>query len=360
MVFIYFRLKKMKVNNKKNIPLDKFIHNLLYAEKSGYYMKNNPFGKDGDFITAPNISILFSEMIAIWCVAFWENLGSPKRINIVEMGAGNGELMLQMIKVFEKFKEFKISSNYYILEKSNFLKKIQKKKLKSNKINWIDSINEIKNGPNIFLANEFFDALPIKQFMKKKNKWFEKKIKEEENGKFKLVDFITNIKSLEKKIGINLSSNQKIIEFSPLAFKFLNILSKKINSFEGGLLIIDYGYFEKKMKNTLQSVYKHKFNNIFHNLGNADITYSINFYLIKNIVNKLKLKVAGLTTQGEFLTRLGILQRAEILAKNLVFSKKSDIYYRLNRLINHRQMGKIFKVMFITTKKNRFKLGFEN
>ena len=267
----------MKYISKKYITLDKFIDKALYKKNSGFYMNKNPIGKNGDFITSPNISILFSEMIAIWCVAFWENLGCPKRINIVEMGSGNGEMMLQMIKVFEKFKKFKISSNYYILEKSNFLKKIQKKKLLSQKINWIDSINKIKNGPNIFLANEFFDALPIKQFIKKKNKWFEKKVKKEKNGEFKLADSITNIKSLEKKIGINLTSNQKIIEFSPLAFKFLNILSKKINSLEGGLLIIDYGYFEKKMRNSIQSVYKHSFNNIFDNLSKSDITYSLNF-----------------------------------------------------------------------------------
>ena len=80
----------MKINNKKNISLDKFIHNSLYAEKSGYYMKNNPFGKDGDFITSPNISILFSEMILIWIVSFWDNLKKPKKINIVELGSGNG------------------------------------------------------------------------------------------------------------------------------------------------------------------------------------------------------------------------------------------------------------------------------
>ena len=216
----------MKISNKKHISLDKFIHNALYAEKNGYYMHNNPFGKNGDFITAPNISILFSEMIAIWCVAFWENLGCPKKINIVEMGAGNGELMFQMNKVFKKFKKFKISSNFFILEKSDLLKKIQKKKLSSHKITWINSISEIKTGPNIFLANEFFDALPIKQFVKKKNKWFEKKIKKQ-NGKLQIIDSITNINKLEKKIGINLSKNQNFIEFSPLTFKFLNVLSKK-------------------------------------------------------------------------------------------------------------------------------------
>ena len=116
----------MKIN--KNISLDKFINIALYDKKMGYYMNKNPFGEKGDFTTAPNISILFSEMIAIWCIAFWENLEQPKKINIIELGAGNGEMMLQMIKVFEKFDKFKSSAKYFILEKSIFLKKIQKKK----------------------------------------------------------------------------------------------------------------------------------------------------------------------------------------------------------------------------------------
>ena len=122
----------MKITKNKYIALDTFINKALYDKKNGYYMHKNPFGKNGDFITAPNISILFSEMIAIWCIAFWENLGYPKKINIIELGAGNGEMMYQMIKVFERFKNFKASSNYFILEKSHFLKKIQKKKITSS------------------------------------------------------------------------------------------------------------------------------------------------------------------------------------------------------------------------------------
>ena len=236
----------MKISNNKHISFDKFVDIALYHKKTGYYMKKNPFGKDGDFITAPNISILFSEMLAIWCIAFWEHLGYPKKINIIELGAGNGEMMYQMIKVFERFNKFRESSNYFILEKSQFLKKIQKKKLNSHKITWLNSINKLKNGPNIFLANEFFDALPIKQFIKKKNKWYEKSIKKNNINKFEFVNVITNIKNLEKKIEINLSKNQKIIEFSPLTYDYLNIISKKINTFQGGLLIVDYGYLKKK------------------------------------------------------------------------------------------------------------------
>ena len=349
----------MKLNKKKHISLDKFINKALYDKKIGYYSNKDPFGKNGDFITAPNISILFSEMIAIWCIAFWEKLGSPNRINIVELGAGNGEMMYQMIKVFERFGKFKSSSRYYILEKSQFLKKIQKKKLTLHKVTWINSITKLKNGPIIFLANEFFDALPIKQFIKINRKWFEKNVKTTKNN-FKIVNQTTKMKKIEKKIGINLSNNQEIIEFSPLAYKYLDNISKKINSFQGGLLIIDYGYLEKKMKNSLQSVYKHKFNNILKNFTKSDITYAISFYLLKKIVKTLNLKVGGLTTQKNFLTNLGIVQRAEILAKNLRFSKKADIYYRLERLIDKKYMGELFKVMFITQKKNNFTMGFDN
>jgi len=348
----------MKISNNKHISFDKFVDIALYHKKTGYYMKKNPFGKDGDFITAPNISILFSEMLAIWCIAFWEHLGYPKKINIIELGAGNGEMMYQMIKVFERFNKFRESSNYFILEKSQFLKKIQKKKLNSHKITWLNSINKLKNGPNIFLANEFFDALPIKQFIKKNNKWYEKSIKKNNINKFEFVNVITNIKNLEKKIEINLSKNQKIIEFSPLTYDYLNIISKKINTFQGGLLIVDYGYLKKKMRDSLQSIYKHKFNNILDNFSKSDITYNLNFFLLKKIVKKLNLKVAGLTSQRNFLTRLGILNRAEILAKNLQFSKKADIYYRIKRLIDRNFMGELFKVMFVTGKNIKFKLGF--
>ena len=152
--------------------------------------------------------------------------------------------------------------------------------------------------------------MPIKQFKKKKNKWFEKKIKVLRNNNLELIDKPTNIKKLEKKIGINLSNNQKFIEFSPPTYKYLNIISNKINTYNGGLLIIDYGYLEKKMKNSLQSVRKHRFNEILENFSNSDLTYNINYYLLKKIVKKLNLKIVGITTQKKFLTKMGIMQKA--------------------------------------------------
>ena len=117
------------MQHKKNkiLTLDKYINEALYNKKFGYYMTTNPFGKKGDYITSPNISILFSEMIALWIILFWKKLKSPNKFNLVELGAGNGEMIFQILKTFEKFPLIKNSCKINILEKSIYLKKIQKK-----------------------------------------------------------------------------------------------------------------------------------------------------------------------------------------------------------------------------------------
>ena len=343
---------------KKILSLDKYINEALYNKKFGYYMKKNPFGKKGDFITSPNISVLFSEMIAIWIISFWKSLKCPKKFNLIELGAGNGAMMKEVVNTFKKFPNIKNSCKIYIYEKSIYLKNIQKKNLKEENIVWLKDLNKLPKNPNIFIANEFFDALPIKQFIKKKNKWYERNVEFFKPDKSSFLDILTNIKKLEKKIGLKVSYKQKFIEFSPLANNYLKIISKKIKLSKGGLLIIDYGYFDENMKNTLQSVLNHKHNDVLNNFGKADITYSINFNLLKKIINKFKLKTIGIANQDKFLTNLGILKRAEMISINLPFSKKADIYYRLKRLIDKNFMGKLFKVMFISKKNINFKIGF--
>ena len=162
------------LKKKKTLSIDKFIHTSLYDKKFGYYMKKNPFGKNGDYITSPMISNLFSEMIAIWCVAFWEHLEKPKKFLITELGPGDATLCNNLIRTFKKFNNFYNSLEIKLLEKSNKLKKIQKTKIKNKKVKWINKISEVNSGPIIFIANEFFDALPIKQIYKKKKLIFGK------------------------------------------------------------------------------------------------------------------------------------------------------------------------------------------
>ena len=350
----------MKLGKINDLPLDKFINLSLYDRNFGYYMKKNPFGTKGDFITAPNISRIFSEMIAIWVVSFWKSLGSPRKFNLIELGAGNGEMMKVLIESFKNFPVFSKSSNFSIYEKSPTLIKIQKKKLKGTKTRWIPNINKIEKIPTIFLANEFFDSLAIKQFKKRENQWFEKHINFQNIKKPFFYEKKINIKKIEKKIKFEISKNQNFIEYSEEAFRYLKDISQKIKVNKGGLLLIDYGYTGQKMKNTLQGVLNHKFANILEHIFNIDITHNINFNLYKNFIKKIAGLDNILTTQKYFLKNMGIMERAEIISKNQNFLKKADIYYRIRRLVDEKQMGDLFKVMLIKNKKNKFNLGFNS
>ena len=345
--------------DKKDLPLDQFIEFALYDKVNGYYMKKNPFGKEGDFITAPNITRLFSEIIAIWVLTFWKSIGSPRKFNLLELGAGNGEMMKVIIETLKNFPECFNNCNFQIHEKSEFLKKQQQFNLKSEKMNWIDNIKINNLFPTIYLANEFFDALPIKQFFKRKEGWVERFVnfKDEKNAEFK--EQLIDIKNIEQNLKFEVSKDQEIIEYSPSSFEYLKDISNLIKNNDGGLLIIDYGYLNLKMKETLLAIKNHKHSNILEDIGDSDITYNINFNLFKKFIGQFDDLNFIITNQKKFLTSMGIIQRAEIISENIPFSKKSDLFYRIRRLIDEKQMGELFKVMLIKKHKNNFKTGFE-
>ena len=348
----------MKLKRKLNLSLDKFINLSLYNKKFGYYMKKNPFGEKGDFITSPNISRLFSEMIAIWVISFWQSIGFPKKFNLIELGGGNGEMMKIIIESLKNFPSFSKACNFIIFEKSPSLVKIQKKKLIDAEISWITQIKKINKNPSIFIANEFFDSIPIKQFVKREKLWFEKFVNLKSKKKAYFYEKKIDIQKFEKKINFKISKNQNFIEYSEIGFNYLNEISNLIKENSGGLLLIDYGYTDKKMKNTLQGVSNHKFANILNNIGDVDITHNISFELFKKFIKRKGGLQNNLTSQKNFLTKMGIKKRAEIISKNESFLRKADIYHRLKRLIDENQMGSLFKVMLIKNKRNKFKLGF--
>ena len=348
----------MKISKSTNLPLDKFIEWALYDKNSGYYIKKNPFGKKGDFITAPNITRLFSEIISIWAITFWESIGSPKKFNLIELGAGNGEMMRVITETLKNFPECHNACNFMIHEKSNFLINQQKKKLDAEKISWIKDIKNINSYPTLYLANEFFDAIPIKQFFKKNEGWVERFVELKNSKKAEFKEQKINITKLEQSLNFEISKNQKIIEYSPETFKYLKSICEIIQRNGGGMLIIDYGYLSSKMQETLQAVNNHKYSDVLENIGDSDITYNISFNLFQKFTSQFYNLDSIVTNQKKFLTSMGILQRAEIISKNIPFSKKTDLFYRIRRLIDEKQMGELFKVMLIKNIKNQFKTGF--
>ena len=291
----------MTINQKffkksKSLNVDKFFDIVMYDKKIGYYSKKNPFNSDGDYVTAPNISPLFSEIVAIWIILTWEKLDKPNKINIVELGPGNGKMTKMLCRTFQNFPDFENKYNMLLYEKSDFLKKIQKKEVSKFKVKWINSLKEISKYPVIFVGNEFVDAIPIKQFIKKKGIFYEKYFvlkKDKIEEKYKKTNYAT-IKLLKKFKSIK---NNRFIEFPLMAFKELEKITDLIFKQKGAILLIDYGYIKSNNENTLQSVRKHKFNDLLKNLGNSDVTSLVNFKLIKEYIKKKKIKVGKIITQ---------------------------------------------------------------
>lgn len=329
----------------KKLPVDKFFKNVLYDNKFGYYASNQPFGLKGDFTTAPKISILFSEIIAIWMISVWEQLNKPEKFNIVELGPGDGSLTKILLRTFKKFPEFNSIKKIFLYEESNYLKKIQKKNISNKNVSWINNLNSIKKGPVIFFGNEFFDALPIKQFKRKKNSFLEKNYTLDRNKKIKEI-FVKASKN-DIKILKSYKSLKKLnfIELPKFGFEELKKITKKISKLKGCVLMIDYGYFKSNNQNSLQSVMRHKKNNLLENLGKADVTAHVNFGLLNEFFLKNGLKVNNIITQKKFLENMGIIERAKIIAKKMKFSQQSDLYLRIRRLLSSGSMGDLFKVI---------------
>ena len=340
-------------SKKKTMPLDSFLDKVLYNKDFGYYQKKNPFGEKGDFITAPNISNLFGEMITIWLVSFWEKLKKPKKINFVEMGPGNGDLCLSILRTLKNFPQVYKSINILLYERSETLRKIQRKRIISEKVAWIKNLKTIKDGPVIFFGNEFLDALPIKQFKKINGILFEKYVEMRKNN----INFFFKKKinkEIKKLTNFKIIKNNTLIEYPEHGFRELELVCKKIKQFNGGALFIDYGYIKENNFDTLQSVINHKFNDIRKNIGEADITSLVNFNLYKKYFNMKNLSVDKIISQSEFLQKMGIMERYKILSNKLNDKEKSNLFGRIKRLIHPKMMGKNFKVIFAKNKKCNF------
>ena len=357
-----YKPKNFDLNFNKIVPVDEFIEKILYHQEFGYYTKKIPFGKEGDFVTAPTISNLFSEIVTIWLISCWEKFGKPKSFNFVELGPGDGSFTKILVDTIKNFPEINESINIFLYEKSDFLKKAQIKKIKYTRVKWINNFETIKKGPIVFFGNEFFDAVPVKQFTFSKKDLLEK---------YYIINKKTGLHETYRKASLKDSTviksfktlnNLKFIEYPQKGFYELDKITKKISKHNGGILLIDYGYLDIINKSTLQIVMKNKkisINSIYKYLGETDITYLINFNLLKEFFLKKKLKVKKIVSQKFFLEKMGIIQRAKILEKKMTEKQKNYMSLTLMRLLHKNFMGELFKVIFaFKSKKNNF-LGFD-
>ena len=343
-----------KIKKKKILPLDQYIDFCLYKFKQSYYQKKNKFGYGGDFVTSPHVSSIFSEMIAIWIILFWNKIKKPKTLNILELGPGDGTMGKDIISSLGKINFFKSKVNYYFLEKSKSLKKIQKKNLKNEKnIYWIHNLKEFKKKDNlIILGNEFFDALPVKQFSKRGDSWFEKYVFFNKKKQLSFIFKKAKLESIRKIEKIyNLKIN-KFIEYPPILEKLIKNISDLLKNKNSIFLTIDYGEDSRICNDTIQAIYKNKKSNILQNVGESDITYQVNFFHLIKLFKKNKLHLVEFTTQSNFLQKLGIKERAVNAKKNLKKNQQLLLDGALKRLLHPLEMGSLFKVLIISNQYN--------
>lgn len=337
------RIRK-NLERKNSISLSRFMNLCLYKKNIGFYEKNII---GSHFVTSPEISQVFGECVALF---FLTTLSSIRTYNFIELGPGNGTLMVDVIRTFSNLSNEKFS--FFLYEKSNYLKKIQEESLKDyhSKKSKIIQLNKLKleKKPYVFFCNEFFDALPINQYLKKENSIYEKRIIFRENKPQSIYKKISNKE-------FNNLSNGDIVEYSPLTNLYLRKIFKHIMNYGGAILIFDYGPFKKKLISTVQALYRSKKCSIFDHPFESDITYHVDFNNIKKISKEYKLKYLGPITQKQFLFFYGINERIYNLSLKTKSKKKmEDLFSQFKRLTDPNEMGDLFKCIFIS--KNHIEL----
>ena len=354
------RIEKL-INKKKFIPLNQFINIALYDKELGYYQNKKIFGRNGDFITSPHISSIFSEMISIWIVSYWLYIKKPKKINILELGPGNGLMIKQIINSIKKIKTYNGKFTVYLLEKSKKLIKIQKNNLRDfNNIIWVKNINKINQDPTIIVANEFFDAFPIKQFFKEKNSWYERCVAFDNNDKKNITYYKNKINnsSLKKYSNFYNINKSKTLEYPMNIETYINSISKIIKKNNGIFLMFDYGYSSVLGKNTIKAIRKHKTVDLLKDYTDCDITFDINFNILKNIFKRNNVQNIGIVSQNFFLQKLGIMERADQIIKKQDALSSKNLILSINKLVNPKEMGNAFHALAFSNKNCKFNLGF--
>ncbi len=322
---------------KGPMPLDRYMELCLSHPELGYYMQQQPFGAAGDFTTAPEISQMFGELVGLWLVHMWQEAGAPERFVLLELGPGRGTLMADILRVAKLAPAFLEAAEVCLLESSPRLRAVQRQRLGA--VFHIERLEDLPDGPVFAVANEFFDALPVRQFVKNDFGWQERLVGAglawglAETAP--APDLDTRFAGLE---------TGRIVEVSAAAQGVAHALTQRIATQGGAALLIDYGDFDG-VGDTFQAVRQHKIVDVFATPGEADLTAHVRFKdLVQNGV------AHGFTTQGAFLHALGIAARAEAL-------KDTEA---LHRLTDAAEMGELFKVLALVPDGYENIAGFEH
>jgi NADH dehydrogenase [ubiquinone] 1 alpha subcomplex assembly factor 7 len=317
------------------IGIDRYMALCLGHPVHGYYMSRDPFGAAGDFTTAPEISQIFGELIGVWCMNAWVELGSPAKFALVELGPGRGTLMADLLRAAKAVPEFTAAAQVHLVEMSPVLRASQLAKL-GNAVTWHETVASLPALPSLIIANEFFDALPIRQFEMRDGQTYERAVGVED-GKLKL-----GLAPTDK-----IFANDGVYEISSVSLAVAEDLGAHLNTCGGAALVIDYGHVHSAAGDTLQAVKAHAFCDVVETPGEADITAHVDFEALGKGFGAL---ILPMLTQGQFLKAMGLEMRVEKLAAKLEGEARTDFLKAAARLVDSDQMGDLFKVMCVVKK----------
>lgn len=357
-------LLQKKLHDSGAISVAEYMALCLSHPEYGYYITRDPLGKEGDFTTAPEISQLFGELIGAWLATQWLALGSPSRCALVELGPGRGTLMQDALRVTRTIPGFHAALSVHLIETSPPLRAKQHATLADWHLpkTWHDSVDTIADLPLLLIANEFFDALPVQQYVWQDNAWYERMVSRDEEGRLVFCHTQTAVTHQLplQNASESLPLQDDIFEYSPLSHSILTQLATHMRSHGGAGLIIDYGYSEPAFGDTLQAVKAHSYCSPLEASGEADLTAHVNFHALANTAKKAGCVAHGIVEQGVFLKRLGAELRAIQLCKNAAPTQQETILQGLERLVSPEQMGALFKVLAITSPEICHAEGFTN
>jgi NADH dehydrogenase [ubiquinone] 1 alpha subcomplex assembly factor 7 len=320
----------------------------LADREFGYYMRREPFGRTGDFVTAPEVSQIFGELIGLWTIAVWEMMGGPRPFVLAELGPGRGTLMADLLRTARIKPDFLAAADIHLVEISPRLREIQNATLAPSKlaVHWHNDIEDIPKGPTIFIANEFFDALPIRQFQWIEKQWTERMIGLSAGG-----GLAFGLAPVEQRPpGVPLPEGS-IIEASPSGKAAMTTIADCLKRHNGAALIVDYGSAQPGTGSTLQAVRAHKYDDPLATPGEADVTAHVDFAALARAAAAAGATPRALMGQGEFLIRLGLVDRANVLGRGKDKKTRDAIAAGIERLAAPKAMGTLFKVLAISAPK---------
>jgi SAM-dependent MidA family methyltransferase len=328
------------------MPVAEYMALCLSDSEHGYYMTRDPFGARGDFITAPEVSQMFGEMIGLWMAAVWKQMGSPENLRVIELGPGRGTMMKDALRAAKVMPNFREAVVLHLVEISPALQAQQQRTLEplATPMLWHPSLSDVPPGSAIILANEFFDALPIHQAVKTEHGWHERRIEIDSTGSLAFTAASEQISHFDNLLPPPLRSAPDGSIFEWRADNVALELGKRLMRDGGAALVIDYGHTQSAVGDTLQAIGRHAYAEALSAPGSVDLTAHVDFQALASAVEAMGANGYGPITQSQFLRRLGIVTRAASI-KTKVPEAAADIDAALKRLISEGEpgMGVLFK-----------------